>query len=342
MPNIRLKTAYDKRDRPILIHDSGQLDGGDAVDLGMTWYEPKGEQDPFFGTDGFYHFPDHPRNVEAVRRMKRVFKARGYGLKVDIVNGRGEDASGILHPAEVSTLSKRWVSVFGGDVRQAPPDVLALGDKLISRYHHHLANCSVLFVLEDYEPDKMGASFGIQGEVWGFCQKLGGEFRKLTGYDFKITFCEGIWTMLGKQGRQWLCDHELMHADRTENARWSIRDHDIEMFTEEVERYPKMGPLVDKLNRLARAKWADDDDDEGEDEEEPEVIEPEVKAKKKKKRKKGKGKKSSKSTVLMSTRDFRRRSTSQRALERAAAARVGVCSMPAGSYEWLKRHPGSF
>jgi len=326
MPKIRLQTAYDKRGRPILMHSQGQMDGGDAVDLGMLWYEPKGENDPFAGTDGFYYFPDHPKNEEAVRRIRMVFKERGYVTRVSILDGKGEDAKDLLLPSDVPILQRRFVSLYGGDVRQAGSPEMTLADKLIVKYHHHLANAAVLLVIEDYEPDKMGAAFGVQGEVWGFCQTLGGQFRKLTGYDFQITLCETVWAMLRKQPRTWLMDHELMHADRTERGRWSIRDHDIQMFTEEVERYPNMDSSIRKIDALVQSKYeVDTDEDDVVDDEPEEIIEPTIKKRKKKKKKAKKG-----GMVV---------TASMAAARKAARNRIGLSVVPPGFTQWLRDNP---
>jgi len=321
MQKVLLGTAFGPKDKPILRHVKGNLDSGDATDLGMLFYQAHGEDDPFFGNDGFYYYPDHPRNMDALRRMKDVFASREYTLRVNLRNLRGEDAKPIMLPSQVPTLQKSWASIFGGNVEQAGQDVRKVADDLIVQYHHHLANAGILFVLEDYEPDKMGAAFGVQGEVWGFCQRLGGEFRRLTGYDFKITFCAGVWEIVKPVVKTWLCDHELMHCDRNERGVWCVRDHDIEMFTDEAERYPKMGPIVAKMNRLLEARYAGDSEEEPE--EEHEIVRPKLKRKK--------SKDGVEALVI--------NSASSRTLHKAARSRVGVCTVPRGMYRWIKEHP---
>ena len=258
---IVLETAFDRRHRPILCHIGGSLASGDATDVGMLLYEAKNENDPFFGKDGFYYFPDHPRNADAVERLRMVLYSKGYQSRIRIKGAQGEDAKDILLPKMVPTMQRPWESVFGGVSHQADDnELLLLSKELVKKYHHHLANAAIPFVLEDYQPDKLGARFGVQGEVWGFCQKLGGEFRKLTGYDFRIVLCEGVWRLLKTPVRRWLLDHELMHADRDEMGRWGIRDHDIQMFTDEAVRYPTIKEAVDKMATLVMARFQNEED----------------------------------------------------------------------------------
>lgn len=322
MPNIMFQTSHDKRGKPILMHAKGQLDGGDAVDLGMLLYEPKSEQDPHFGSEPFYFYPDHPRNRAVIRRLKSVWKSRGYGLKLLLRDGRGEDASDILLPERVHTLLPRWASIFGGTVRQADKKVMTLANDLIVKHHPHLANAAILVVMEDFEPAHIGSGWGIQGEVWGYCQILGGQYKALTGYDFKIVLCEGIWNMLKSKMRTWLLDHELMHADRDDRGRWCIRGHDIEMFTDEVQRYPNMEPLLEKVNRLASSMWLDDEGDDEEEEEVVEVVKPKVKKKPKKR------KKSKKSEAMTVARKQRKR------------LKVAPISVPLGTTNALRKARG--
>jgi len=278
MPKLRFRTHYDAKGRPQLRHVKGPLDEGDAVDLGMLWYEPK-KDDP--EPVGYYYY-EHPRNEEAVRRMKRVFKTRGYIAQVKVVDGRGDPADNLLLPDRPPTLQKRFVSVFGGDVTIAPQGTWDLADLLIDKHHPHLANAAILFVLEDFEPEDMGDKFGTQGEVWGFCQTLGGQFRKLTGFDFKITFCEGVWRLLPSRARRWLCDHEIMHCGRNDRGRWVLNDHDIQMFSEELTRYPHIEANVLKLNQIVAAKLLGEEQDRLD--EEIEEAKPKKRKKKRKKR----------------------------------------------------------
>lgn len=136
------------------------------------------------------------------------------------------------------------------------PEVAAIAEELIPKYHQHLLDFSVrmryLFV------DKTPKSGGM--EIWGTCRKISGLNAYLEGENpdgdpfFVITISKDIWDVLPQDSRIALVDHELCHASaeakqqkddgesnedmETDNpVKLTIRPHDLEEFSCIVRRH---------------------------------------------------------------------------------------------------------
>lgn len=246
---LLFENRWDSKNRPVLVLSSGSVDDGHASELGLIWHESKDEEDPSYY---WYHYP---LNEHSVHMMSVVYPRLGYKPKVILRDTSGKDATDLLLPMRPKVLQKRYVSQYGGDVVQADDAVYQLSEDLIRRYHKHLASASMLLVLEDFEPEDMAGKFGRQGEVWGIASLVGGQFRKLTGFDFKITFCTSVWNVIKPNTKRWLADHEHMHCGRNiESGRWTTEDHDIQMFSAEVRRYPDVEELLRQQSAVVANK----------------------------------------------------------------------------------------
>ena len=129
------------------------------------------------------------------------------------------------------------------------PEVKAIADDLIPKYHQHLIDFSVK--IEYVFVDKTPKTKGI--EVWGTCRKMTSLNAFLAnqqeGSDpfFVITISEPIWDILTPEKKIALVDHELCHAeavasqdeddDEADPVKISIRPHDLEEFSCIVRRH---------------------------------------------------------------------------------------------------------
>lgn len=231
-----------------------------VVELGILYYEIKDT------AEGYWYY-EHPRNRAALGNLRRVFKSFGYKVQVEVVDSHGQDADALLLPAEIPTLQKEYAALFGGDVvQQMRGQMVDLADELIPKHHPHLANAAILYVIEDFQPEEMADRFGRAGDVWAFAKKLGGDFAKLTGYDFQITACKTVWDAISLKSKKALMDHELCHLARTERGKWYLEDHDIQEFSEIISRYPGWAEAPNKIVNALLASEEEAAEEEAEDE----------------------------------------------------------------------------
>ena len=129
------------------------------------------------------------------------------------------------------------------------PEVQAIAEELIPKYHQHLIDFSVR--LEYVFLDKTPKSKGM--EIWGRCRKVSGLnaflANKQEGSDpfFVIEISEPIWDILPPECRMALVDHELCHAaaeaaqdeddDEADPVKLSVNPHDLEEFCCIVRRH---------------------------------------------------------------------------------------------------------
>lgn len=119
-------------------------------------------------------------------------------------------------------------------------------DQLVGAHHPHLAEANIILAWQyGQKPDKDGLL------TLGKCKKASDLDRQLHDWDFIILLNYAIWNNaeFGRENRLALLDHELTHAQADvdakgeqkvdENGRpcWRIRKHDIEEFSEVVDRH---------------------------------------------------------------------------------------------------------
>jgi hypothetical protein len=75
-------------------------------------------------------------------------------------------------------------------------------------------------------------------EKGGVASRASSKVAYLTGFDFVIEFSHDIWLKLTPEQRLALVDHELAHCERDpETGAWTMRDHDVEEFSDVVNRW---------------------------------------------------------------------------------------------------------
>ncbi len=150
------------------------------------------------------------------------------------------------------------------------PEVQAIADELIPKYHKHLLDFSVRveYVFIDKTPKSKGR------EIWGTCRKISNLPAFLAneqeGSDpfFVITISEPVWDVLPPDKRVALVDHELCHAsaeavqneddDEADPVKLSINPHDLEEFTCIVRRHGLWRDDVEAF--VSAAKKGSDDE----------------------------------------------------------------------------------
>lgn len=146
-----------------------------------------------------------------------------------------------------------------GEVRQC----YAIMDRLIGQYHPHLASAEIALAWQ------IGNKPNPDGILrLGQCRKASDLDRELHEYDFVILLNHEAWNAAEwtVQQMEALLDHELCHAqvakdpetgEDKEDSRgrpvWRIRKHDVEEFTEIVQRH---GLWVSHLETFAREAMA--------------------------------------------------------------------------------------
>lgn len=126
------------------------------------------------------------------------------------------------------------------------PEVEAIANDLIPKYHHYLAefNVRIEYVFIDKTPKSKGK------EIWGTCRRvsnlnafLANEKQNSDSF-FVITISKPVWDVLPLDKQTALVDHELCHAyaelnpkEDEEPVKTSINPHDLEEFTCIVRRY---------------------------------------------------------------------------------------------------------
>lgn len=146
------------------------------------------------------------------------------------------------------------------------PEVKAIAEDLIPKYHQHLIDFSVKmeYIFVDKTPKGKGR------EIWGTCRKVSSLNAFLAnaqeGSDpfFVITISEPIWDILPHDKRVALVDHELCHAsaeacqkeddDESDPVKLSIMPHDLEEFACIVRRHGLWRDDVEAFVKAATKK----------------------------------------------------------------------------------------
>jgi hypothetical protein len=79
----------------------------------------------------------------------------------------------------------------------------------------------------------------------GVASKVGGRVAYLTDLTFIIEYSHKVWLQLTPEQRIALVDHGLAHCERDpETGAWTLRDHDVEEFSEIVGRWGLWTPSL--------------------------------------------------------------------------------------------------
>lgn len=138
------------------------------------------------------------------------------------------------------------------------PEVEAIANDLIPKYHQHLENFSVQlrYVFVSKAPKFKGR------EVWGTCRKVSGLYAHIATENpdnepfFVITISRDVWDLLPQPKKVALVDHELCHAwaevkqakdeaeadvdaeiEQDNPVKLSVKPHDLEEFACIVRRH---------------------------------------------------------------------------------------------------------
>ncbi len=127
-------------------------------------------------------------------------------------------------------------------------EVQEFAERIIDQHHPHLQDAK----------DKVGYFFKYGSSDWaGKCKKCTAFEREITGKMFLIFVNKDAWSHMDLTQREALVDHELCHIKRASSPRidsttneviqdwaiadepesWSTRDHDIEEFSDVVNRH---------------------------------------------------------------------------------------------------------
>ncbi len=129
-------------------------------------------------------------------------------------------------------------------------DVQAMAATLIKEIHKHLAEAKIRYLFREGPWERQ------KKETWGTAQRITGQVKYLTGYDFIITISREVWQSnitFRREMMEALLDHELQHCckdeDQAGNNVWYIQGHDVEDFASIVRRH---GLWSEELIRLMK------------------------------------------------------------------------------------------
>lgn len=130
----------------------------------------------------------------------------------------------------------------GSELGQEPYRIL---DDVVSKHHSSLSDAAIAVAWrKDTKPDKDGKI------VLGRCVKVTGLMRELIAFDFVIVLNREYWALFSVEQKTALIGHECCHAevdydnetgevklDERGRKCYRLRKHDIEEFTEIVQRH---------------------------------------------------------------------------------------------------------
>lgn len=129
---------------------------------------------------------------------------------------------------------------------EVPQTVLDLASGIIEEHHPDLLDARIGFIFRS-EVQVSGGK-----ETWGQAQKVSDKMKVYMDFDFLIWVARDIWVSLSLNQKKALLDHELCHCLYDE-GKASMRPHDIEEFTEIVDRYGLWRLELEKMARSMKA-----------------------------------------------------------------------------------------
>lgn len=134
-----------------------------------------------------------------------------------------------------------------GEFRKADGSVIEMANDLIEQYHTILKHANIGILFKDEAPVSRGKT------TLGKAIKVTDRMKVYTGLDFIIWLAWDEWQRLTDAQRLALIDHELCHCGMG-TAGWAIRPHDIEEFTEVIERHGFYTRDLWKVERIAKGQ----------------------------------------------------------------------------------------
>lgn len=132
---------------------------------------------------------------------------------------------------------------------QALPEAQDICRKLVMQWHGHLADAYVLVVGKPGPSPRPKAAWTKRATPMDkFLLAKAGERA-----DYLIVVMLDQWAAWTPKQKEIVLDHELTHCSgRNERGLWALRDHDVEEFTEILERHGAWTPRLDKFVAAAR------------------------------------------------------------------------------------------
>jgi len=124
------------------------------------------------------------------------------------------------------------------------PDVQELADAVIEELGLIDADMArIKYLFKQAEKSKTNGTIALAGAKW----------KHLTGFDFVVEVWETFWMQATSLERRALLYHELLHIERSETkkgTKWSMRDHVVEAFPEEVQQFGTWSPQLKMLAEI--------------------------------------------------------------------------------------------
>lgn len=120
------------------------------------------------------------------------------------------------------------------EYEKAPQEIVDLVERIVQEHHHHLLDARIGVVMRPEAPISKGVA------TWGQASLISPKIRPLLkqDLDFIIWLAYDTWhDVLDHNQQKALVDHELCHCGFTDDGKPYMKNHDIEEFTEIVERH---------------------------------------------------------------------------------------------------------
>jgi hypothetical protein len=93
---------------------------------------------------------------------------------------------------------------------------------------------------------------GPETSSWsGRCYRTTGPYQHLSNFDFVVVAFKKWWEDASHHAREAMVFHELMHVGYTINQKgetsWSLQDHFVETFPEEIRIFGCWNPILEEL-----------------------------------------------------------------------------------------------
>jgi predicted metallopeptidase len=127
------------------------------------------------------------------------------------------------------------------------PEVHDLAEVVIEEFGLIDASMArIKYLFKRSEKSKVNGTISLAGAKW----------KHLTGFDYVVEVWSSFWDSAGPADRKALIYHELLHAERTETkkgTKWSLRDHPVEAFPEEVQHFGAWSPQLKMLSEIFKS-----------------------------------------------------------------------------------------
>jgi len=128
---------------------------------------------------------------------------------------------------------------------KAPDYILDVMRRLIDLYHEPLKEARIGVIMRSEAPRTGGRI------ILGKAEKVSPKAQLYAPYDFIIWLSKDQYQLLAPLQREALIDHELCHCQWEADAA-SLRPHDVEEFTEILERYGYWWPQAGEFAAVAQ------------------------------------------------------------------------------------------